>query len=167
MTIRHIGNTKVKAEFSPCEQFRYTLTIDYIPSNGSKTVCAIMQNPSKANEEIADKSVQFLEKLIFEKDYEEFSDVRRLIIVNQFAFIETNNFKGREEQMGPGNDRAIKEALEHSDIGLVAWGKTNKHEKRKRTIFKMISESLIDPIYFTKKHPSRGCYTDFIYESNI
>lgn len=57
-----------------------------------------MQNPSYAGEEVADKSVQFMEKVVFQKGLPEFRDVRRLIVVNQFAYIETNNFEGRSDQ---------------------------------------------------------------------
>lgn len=70
MIIRHIKNTKVKAEFSPCQKFRYTLTIDYLPAVGSKTVCAIMQNPCMANEEIADKLPTAIPVLWFALKYQ-------------------------------------------------------------------------------------------------
>ena len=73
-----------------------------------------MQNPSVANVEIADKSVQFLEKLIFTKGYSEFRNVKKIIIVNQFAFIKTNDFNGSELHIGQKNDVHILEAIRES-----------------------------------------------------
>ena len=130
--------------------------------NKGETVCAIMQNPSVANEEVADKSVQFLEKLIFEKSYPLFKHVSRLIIVNQFAFIQTNNFVDTNGSIGKNNDVYIKKAIKNSKIILVAWGKTNAHYQRREDIKKIISFFRDKKVYQTKKHPSRGCYEDFI-----
>jgi hypothetical protein len=66
-----------------------TLRLLEIVLNGAaptgKTVCVVMQNPSYAGEDVADKSVQFMEKVVFQKGLAEFTDVRRLIVVNQFV----------------------------------------------------------------------------------
>lgn len=164
---RHINRTVVEVSFSECGKYRYTLTVDYKPAVGKKSVCAIMQNPSYACKEYADKSVQFLEKLIFQKGYEEFAEVGRLIVVNQFAFVETNNFKGRKEQIGSENDQAIEASLDRSEIGLIAWGKANPFEERKMKILGLIATSSLEAIYLTKKHPSRGFYADFIEDYKI
>ena len=100
MIFRHIEGASVDAVFSNCKKYRYKLTIQNDNSSGSETVCVVMQNPSVANTEIADKSVQFLEKLIFTKGYSEFRNVKKIIIVNQFALIQTNEFKGLESDIG-------------------------------------------------------------------
>ena len=88
MRYLHIKGVSVKADFSAEDEvlYRYRLEIqkDGAPRS-ARTVCAIMQNPSYAGEEIADKSVQFLEKNILQLDLPEFQNVGRLIIVNQFA----------------------------------------------------------------------------------
>ena len=69
-----------------------------------------MQNPSYACVEYADKSVQVLERVIFEKQYPQFTGVERLIIVNLFAFIQTNDFSGKDDYIGERNDAAIARA---------------------------------------------------------
>ncbi|WP_413898516.1 DUF1643 domain-containing protein [Rhodoferax sp.] len=76
-----------------------------------KTVCAVIQNPSYAGEDVADKSVQFLEKVVFKRGLPEFDGVRRLIVVNQFAYIQTNDFEGLPHQIGELNDATITSAL--------------------------------------------------------
>src|SRR5690606_29399853 len=110
---------RIEAEFSDENPplFRYRLSATKLnASPASKTVCAIMQNPSYAGVEVADKSVQVLERVVFEKGLTEFADVGRLVVVNQFAFIQTTGFVGTREQVGHRNDEVISQALDQSEI---------------------------------------------------
>ena len=162
MIYRHIPGVKVKALFSDCKKFRYQLTIEDTSKRNGDSVCVIMQNPSIANTEIADKSVQFLEKLIFEKEVELFRNVKTIIIVNQFARIQTKYFEGKAEDIGPDNDIHIRRAIDQSDIILIAWGKTNPFFKRQQDNIGIISFYKDKKVLMTKKHPSRGTYQKFI-----
>ena len=121
-----------------------------------------MQNPSLADNERADKSVQFLETLVFEKDYDEFKDVKKMIIVNQFAFVQTNGFVGKDDQIGKKNNLVISEAIKDSEIVLIAWGKNNPFEQRKKFVFELLADARNKTVLETKKHPSRGFYKDFV-----
>lgn len=162
MVFKHIDGVICEATFSGCGRFRYSLTIEMIDSAGTDTVCVIMQNPSVADSEIADKSVQFLEKLIFLEEYPEFSNTERIIIVNQFGFIQTKDFDSSDSYIGTDNDESIRKAIESSEIVLVAWGANNKYAQRKEIIDKIIKQSGQKKLLQTKKHPSRGTYSDFI-----
>jgi len=162
MIYRHIPGVKVKAQFSECKKFRYQLTIENTKKKNGDSLCVIMQNPSIANTEIADKSVQFLEKLIFEKEVELFRNVKTIIIVNQFARIQTKYFEGKAEDIGPDNDIHIRRAIDQSDIILIAWGKANPFLKRQQDILRIISSFKDKKVLMTKKHPSRGTYQKFI-----
>ena len=51
----------------------------------------------------------------------EFEGVRRLIVVNPFARIQTKGFKGLPYEIGSLNDAAIKDAVQESDIVVLAW----------------------------------------------
>jgi len=162
MIFKHIDSVTTSAIFSKCGLFRYILSAESKISNGKKTVCAIMQNPSDANAEFADKSVQFLERLIFEKEYEEFTNVKKLIIVNQFAYIQTNDFIGAEKYIGHENEKYISDAINESDIVLIAWGSSNPYEERKQAINSIIAKYSEKILLQTKIHPSRGTYVDFV-----
>ena len=126
-----------------------------------------MQNPSVANAEIADKSVQFLEKLIFTKGYSEFRNVKKIIIVNQFAFIKTNDFNGSELHIGQKNDAHILEAIREADTVLIAWGRGNRYSERKAVINIMLAQHYGKTLLETKSHPSRGTYINFIQTYSI
>lgn len=121
-----------------------------------------MQNPSVAGNTIADKSVQFLEKLIFRMKYSQFEGVSQIIIVNQFARIQTRDFKGSPDDVGHKNDFHIRNAIQESDSVLIAWGKANPYVLRQETILNMVREYPEKNVLMTKKHPSRGTYKDFI-----
>ena len=162
MIYRHIPGVKVKAQFSVCKKFRYQLTINNTKKANGDSLCVIMQNPSIANTEIADKSVQFLEKLIFEKEVELFRNVKTIIIVNQFARIQTKYFEGKVEDIGPDNDIHIRNAIDSSNTILIAWGKTNPFLKRQQDILRIIFSFKDKKVLMTKKHPSRGTYHNFI-----
>lgn len=164
-TFKHRPNLKITADFSQENPplFRYQLSASKIGANvRPKTVCAIMQNPSYACEEFADKSVQVLERVIFEKNLNEFKDVERLIIVNQFGFIQTNNFVGTDAQIGELNEIAINNALKDADIILIAWGKDNKYMHLQKEILNMIRNSGEKILLQTSRHPSRVIYKGFI-----
>lgn len=131
------------------------------------TVCVIMQNPSEANELKADKSVQFLENLIFGKRKKPFRGVRKMIIVNQYAFVQKHGFEGKHSQIGIENDRITAAAIEESDIVLIAWGKNNRFRERKDFVFGILDGIKDKLLLETKKHPSRGFYRDFIKPLDI
>lgn len=162
MKFNHIENVAVEATFSDCGKYRYCLRVKKNDASGNKKVCVIMQNPSVANSEVADRSAQFLEKLIFLKGAAEFKGVGEIVIVNQFAYVQTNNFNGSSGDIGPENDSYIKEAIESSDIVLVAWGASNRYDERKTTINAIISAVKNKTLLQTKAHPSRGTYVDFV-----
>lgn len=141
MRYMHINGVEARADFSTENGalYRYRLEITKVGAPiPSRTVCAVMQNPSYANEEVADKSVQFLEKNIFERDLPEFSNVSRLIVVNQFARVQTKGFVGGQIEIGERNDIAISTAIAESDTVLVAWGSSNPFIERKEFVLNQL-----------------------------
>lgn len=158
----HIENTEVAAKFSKDKKYRYRLEITLKKTLPGKTACVLMQNPSYANEEVADKSVQFMEKVVFQKNLPEFRGVTRLIVVNQFARIQTHNFRGLREEIGRLNNRAIEAAFRESKMIILAWGRANPFHARKAFALGLLEKLRGKKIFITKKHPSRGCYEGFI-----
>ena len=62
--------------------YRYQLVVEDRSRPQGESICVIMQNPSDADEFQADKSVQFLENLIFRKGYMAFKNISKMTIVN-------------------------------------------------------------------------------------
>ena len=171
MRYEHIDGVKVTAQFAWDGDLRYRYRLEVILKDAvptGKTVCVVMQNPSYAGEDVADKSVQFMEKVVFKKGLAEFEGVSRLIVVNQFAFIQTNAFQGLAHEIGSLNDAAIRAALFESDIIILGWGSSNRFEERKAFVLGLLGEMEPKVLYMTRMHPSRGRYENFIqpYSNN-
>lgn len=164
MQFKHIEQVRAKTIFSECLKFRYRLdvTLQSIVDGQSLIVCAIMQNPSVANSDWADKSAQFLEKLVFTKGLPEFAGATKLIIVNQFAFVQTTEFSGSDEHIGLENDKHIQEAISESDVILVAWGSSNIYESRKNVINIMLKNNNNKILLQGRSHPSRASYDGYV-----
>ena len=165
MSYEHIYGVEALAQFSLEGESRYSNRLEITLKDAAptgKTVCAVMQNPSYAGEDVADKSVQFLEKVVFRKGLPEFDGVRRLIVVNQFAYIQTNDFEGLPHQIGELNNAAITAALHESDIVVLAWGSSNRFEARKAFVHGLLDGMKHKMLLKTKMHPSRGRYDGFI-----
>jgi hypothetical protein len=160
---KHIDGVDVKAHFSEDLQYRYTLVISLkAPERREKTACVVMQNPSCAGEDRADKSVQFMEKVVFQKKFPQFAEVRRLIVVNQYAKVQTNGFKGEPDSIGDVNDSAIETALRESDIIILGWGSGNPFRERQAFVLGLLTRMNGKLLLKTKMHPSRGRYAGFI-----
>lgn len=163
MIYQHIKNVSVTAQFAWEGEVRYRYRLEVARGGTSgKTVCVVMQNPSYASEDVADKSVQFMEKVVFEKGLPEFDGVSRLIVVNQFARIQTNGFRGLPEEIGVQNNAAIREALQESDIVVLGWGSSNRFEERKAYVLGLLQDMPQKLVLKTRMHPSRGRYDGFI-----
>lgn len=163
---KHIEGVKVTAEFD--KNYRYRLDISLInPAQARKTACVVMQNPSYAGEEIADKSVQFMEKVVFQKNLPEFENVRRLIVVNQFAAIKTNGFQGLPHEIGLRNNSAIETALNESDIIILGWGCVNPFKARQIFVIGLLQKMKRKQLLQTRTHPARASYDGFIQPFSI
>jgi hypothetical protein len=168
MRFKHIDGVNVRAMFSKDRCYRYRLEItlkNSLPSE--KTASVVMQNPSYADEDVADKSVQFMEKVVFQKQLPEFDGVKRLIVVNQFAFVQTNDFEGMAHEIGSGNDAAIELALNESDIIILGWGCANPFKERQAFVLGLLHKMNGKQLFKTKMHPARGCYAGFIQPFSI
>lgn len=166
----HLPGMQVKAVFSTESGILYRYNLEITKPEASKsprTACVIMQNPSYANEKIADKSVQLMEKIVFELGLPDFQSIERLIVVNLFGRVQTRDFKGLESDIGSGNDKAILKAIKDSEIIIIAWGVSDRFKERKKTILKMLRGVNGKKVFKTKSHPSRGKFSsDFIERCN-
>lgn len=164
MEYKHIKNVIVKSPvFSKNKLYRYCLEIEHTETKSpGKTVCIIMQNPSIADGKMADRTIKILENVVFKMDFRQFRDIRRLIVVNQFAKVQTKGFKGLPQDVGTENDKYIKKAFRKADIIVIAWGKSNRFTARQKYVKELLSKYKGKEHYKTSSHPSRACYDKFI-----
>ena len=166
-TYNHIEGIQVIPQWSEEKPplYRYKLEIKLQPgSKKGKTACVILQNPSVADEVQADKSIQFMEKVVFlhENFRNEFDGVRRLIIVNLYAWRQTKDFEESEDKIGKENNKAIEEAMNESSIIIIGWGKTTRFQGQREFVYGLLKQMKGKIIYKTKTHPARAQYDGFI-----
>ena len=126
-----------------------------------------MQNQSYASVDMADKSIQFMEKVVFQKGFPELPPIRRLIVVNQFARIQTAGFMGLPDDIGSKNNATIESTLKESEVVILAWGSGNRFEERKAFVVGLLRQMVGKQLFKTRMHPARGRYADFIQPLNI
>ncbi|WP_428569366.1 MAG: hypothetical protein ACP59X_11015 [Solidesulfovibrio sp. DCME] len=83
MQYNHIEGVIVTAEFTEehGERYRHWFEVQFeVNTRPHLTACVIMMNPIYACAKFANKSVQFINRVVFQKDFPKFQGVSRLII---------------------------------------------------------------------------------------
>lgn len=124
-----VNINSIDANFSSCDTYRYTLVFDYqsIESeNRTKKLTIILKNPSSANEQKADQTINRVQQYVFEH----FKDVKTVTILNLFAFratdasdVEKNRLQSNLEYViGEFNDQYILDNINKCEYIIFAWG---------------------------------------------
>jgi hypothetical protein len=162
---RHIDGVSVIPDVETVSDttFRYRLDVvrdDVVSADA--IACVVMQNPSVANGTESDATMKKLETAIFLKSYPAaFDRVKKLIVVNQFAKVQTAGFRGNADEIGPRNDDAIKCAFNEADIIIIGWGCSNPFYRRQYEILRQIASLQNKVLLKTHKHPSLAAYEGF------
>lgn len=123
---------------------RYLLTIP-LKNTGNKTVLVIMKNPSKANSEISDRTINNVLKFCSRKGY------REVNIMNLFSYYSTDPlgitnliYEGKyAKAVGEENNKILEITLKNIDEVIVAWGgnsinRANHYNKRIKDVLNII-----------------------------
>lgn len=119
----------IKANFSSCNTYRYTLTFDFKSldtETRTKKLTIILKNPSSANEQKADQTINRVQQYV----YEHFKDVKTVTILNLFAFratdasdVEKNRLQSNLDYViGEFNDQYILDNINKCEYIIFAWG---------------------------------------------
>lgn len=139
------------ATISACEQFRYSLRRTW--SDGGRTVCFIMLNPSTADAEIDDPTIRRC--IGFGKAW----NFDALEVVNLFGLRATKPVAllASSDPVGPDNDRAIVAAANRAGLIVCAWGGEPFAVDRARFVLSMLRGRHLFCLGLTKscrpKHP--------------
>jgi hypothetical protein len=137
--------TTTGAYFSPCRRYRYKLWRIWGPQ---PMVNFIMLNPSTADEEVNDPTVERCERRARRLGY------GGLLVTNLFALRATDplQMKRAEDPVGPENDRVLVESAEAclgasnpwfpcqgGGLVICAWGGHGTHQGRSAKVRKLLS----------------------------
>ncbi|MEA2029044.1 MAG: DUF1643 domain-containing protein [Campylobacterota bacterium] len=111
----------IVANFTDDLLHRSSLTIPFFERKTNKSICIIGQNPSHANEEYADKTLQYFEKLIFDK----FPQYSKIIMLNLYSRIDTQKKFNQDLEREETYKELLTHLKENSDF-LLAFGASKK-----------------------------------------
>lgn len=81
-----VDSNRIEAFFAHGNSHRAKLCMPYLGRETFKSLCVIGQNPSDATKEVADRTIRYIEELIY-KNYPEFS---QLVMLNLFSRVDKN-----------------------------------------------------------------------------
>ena len=118
------GDAASVAEYSDCEQYRYTLTRVWDPEG--RRALFIMLNPSTATELQNDPTVERCERRARALGFGSFR------VLNIFAWRATDprDMRRAKDPVGAANDAAILAGLDWADQVICAWGTHGAHLDR-------------------------------------
>lgn len=126
------GDAASRAEYSPCERYRYSLTRIWDPAGGR--VAFVMLNPSTATEVQNDPTVERCERRARALGFGSFR------VCNIFAFRATDPkvMRAAADPVGPGNDAAILAGADWAEKVVCAWGTHGAHLDRGAAVERLL-----------------------------
>lgn len=113
----HVDLPNVRSVFFDDRSHRACLKIPFSGTRGSETLCVIGQNPSAADEREADKTIHYLEKLIYLKH----SQYRQLIVLNLYSQVDTTKSE-RTQPLHPKCEEIFNHMLGEEANFLAVFG---------------------------------------------
>lgn len=153
------GDADSTAVYSPCEQYRYSLTRIWEPA-GRKALF-VMLNPSTATEVQNDPTVERCERRARTLGFGAFR------VVNIFAWRATDprDMRAAGDPVGPRNDQAIGEGAHWADQVICAWGTHGAHLDRGAAVQRLLARTGVAPLFHLgltlQGHPRHPLYLGY------
>jgi len=163
---QYINEDSIKANFSDDMIYRYLLSMNYKDDdNRTKNMVVILKNPSSADERKADNTIRRVEEFV----YQNFSDVKKIYILNIFAIRATDakdvstlcEEKGFSYINGPENNKSFIETISLANYIIIAWGGRSGipkrcYDHRVTQVLEMINEHKRDEIEVYRVNSKKG-----------
>ena len=151
--------------FSPCGQFRYTLTRLWKNDFGHTRLLVVMLNPSTANDDVNDPTVARCVQRAYTEGYSILKVANLYAYRSPYPEVLTRRWREGRDIIGPDNDKTISVlATEHCQAALVAWGNHPLAAKRDQKVLGLLYDANL-PVYclgLTKggfpRHPLHVAY---------
>ncbi|CAG37252.1 DUF1643 domain-containing protein [Desulfotalea psychrophila] len=136
ITIYHfteVEQTGIVGHFSADRKHRAYLHIPFKKRESRPMLCIVGQNPSRADELVADRTVQYFEKFVFTH----LPQYGGIIMLNLYSRFDTNKEEA-SDLIRPDCDRVLAEIITGHEDFLVAYGKIqNKgaYQFRERALY--------------------------------
>jgi hypothetical protein len=112
-----VNFNNIEANFTTDELHRSSLIIPFLDRTGNRKLCIVGQNPSNANELVADKTLHYIERYVFEK----LPQYSSIVMLNLFSRVDTNKSKTRD-LVRLECERHFENKITENDDFLIIWG---------------------------------------------
>jgi hypothetical protein len=116
-----IDKPAIEARFFDHRKHRASLRLPFIGRTTNRTLCVIGQNPSAADENVADKTIRYLSELIY-RTRQEFS---ALLILNLYSRVDTTKSE-KNEILDSRCVQVFDDAVQTNQDFLLVYGKLRK-----------------------------------------
>ncbi|CAE6902551.1 Protein conserved in bacteria [Vibrio sp. B1ASS3] len=113
--------TNIESVFSEDRQHRVSLTLPFMNRNTGKRLCIIGQNPSFADEKLADKTIHFLARYVYEK-MPEYSEI---VMLNLYSRVDTKK-EFKTDLLRLSNERTLRKIISDNEDFLLVFGRLKK-----------------------------------------
>lgn len=113
-----VDKASIRTQFFDCRRHRATLLLPFAGRVAGKVLCVVGQNPSAADEDDADKTIRYLEELIYCK-HPEYAALR---ILNLYSRVDTRKSAVADLLNSTCAD-IFNRALDEHDDFLLVYGK--------------------------------------------
>jgi len=139
-----IDQQNIKVKFSDDRKHRFYLELPFANKIEGNALCIIGQNPSSANARIADKTINYIERYVYEK----LPQYSKIIILNLYSRVDTKKTETsdliREESY-----LHLNEIISNNTDFLIIYGKLDdKGEYKFAERAKELKSKLIDKSVF-------------------
>ena len=121
MSIFHFDKvdiSRIGADFTEDEHHRKSLIIPFQERSDFRNLCIIGQNPSKANKQVADKTLYYLEKFVYEK----MPEYSQITMLNLYSRMDTTKNKKDDLIREECQSNYIEHISNNNDF-LIVFGK--------------------------------------------
>ena len=112
-----VDRSRIEAVFSADGEHRSMLYLPFFDRPDSNTLCVIGQNPSLANADHADKTIQYIERFVFDR----FPHIGMILMVNLYSRIDTKKDKTASPN-DPSCDLDLRRAIAENNEFLLVFG---------------------------------------------
>ncbi len=112
-----VDKSKIEAVFSANGEHRCKLCLPFFDREDGHTLCVIGQNPSCANADHADKTVEYIERFVFEH----FHHVGKILMLNLYSRIDTKKVN-TDSPKDPKCYLDLRKAIAENNEFLLVFG---------------------------------------------
>lgn len=167
-TVKHfsmVDNAAIKAKFFDCRRHRATLFLPFLGRTTGKTLCVVGQNPSAADEHVADKTIRYLEELIYRTQPE----YAALLMLNLYSRVDTAK-SATAQLLHNSCVRLFSRALDELEDFLLVYGKPKnegayKFQKRAQVVVDAIKGKRIFKIDVGTSYPPHPGNPRILYQN--